>query len=377
MWTENDVRFMQRCLLLAATALGDTSPNPMVGAVIVRRGRIIGEGWHHAAGQPHAEIEAIRDAAGDVAGSTLYVSLEPCCFTGRTPPCTEAIVQHKVARVVVATTDPNPRVAGKGIEILRQAGIRVDCGLLENEARRLNEAFFYWIRTGLPFTTLKCAMSLDGKIATDTGVSKWISCTDARTDAHLLRKGADSVAVGIETVLADDPELTVRLVQPPKQQPVRIIFDRNLRIPLHAGVVRSCSPGAGKTPLRTWVVTTGNAPRYKRTALEALGVEVIPVPDRAGIRLPLPEAFAVLEQRGIASILVEGGPTLAARLVQDALVNKVVYYIAPKLIGGATAPGPLGGRSVATPDVAWQLTRTSFEWTGHTMRIEGYLKEEV
>jgi diaminohydroxyphosphoribosylaminopyrimidine deaminase / 5-amino-6-(5-phosphoribosylamino)uracil reductase len=367
---------MRLCLELAARAYGDTSPNPMVGAVIVRNGEIVGSGWHHAAGAPHAEIEAIRSLSGESAGAEMYVSLEPCCIQGRTPPCTEALIRSGIRRVVAASLDPNPRVAGRGIEALRFAGIQTEVGLLHNEARKLNEVFWKYIRTGFPFVTLKSALSLDGKIATATGKSQWISSAESRTDAHQLRKGADAVAVGIGTVIADDPSLTVRHVTPPRQQPWRIIFDTTLKISLTAKLVQKGGDSTRDSMLRTIVVTSPESSREKIDCLAERGVECLLIPPDQSGRIPLREAFRILGDRQITHVLIEGGPILAASAITERIVDKGVYYLAPKLIGGHDAPGALASLGISSPDEAVNLRELILERCGPDLKITGTLSPE-
>lgn len=360
---------MQRCLELAVKARGNTSPNPMVGAVIVKNGVIIGEGYHHAAGSPHAEIEAISKAVKCVADSTLYVNLEPCCCHGRTPPCTEAIIKHKIKHVFIATLDPNPQVCGNGVKKLQDAGIEVNIGLLANEASKVNEVFFKYITTGMPFIILKSAISLDGKIATDKGRSQWISSLDSRTDAHYLRRSVDGIMVGVETVLKDDPNLTVRLVDPPLKQPVAFVIDPALRTPLRAQLVQR------RSQEKTIVITSINAPRYKIAKLKEMSVDCLIFNTNERGVISLSDMLNRIGQMGITSILIEGGSSLAANALKEAVVDKIVYYIAPKIIGGSTAPGPVGGSSVDSPEDAIALYDVQVTQTGSDIRVEAYIKK--
>ncbi|MFC1852284.1 bifunctional diaminohydroxyphosphoribosylaminopyrimidine deaminase/5-amino-6-(5-phosphoribosylamino)uracil reductase RibD [candidate division CSSED10-310 bacterium] len=372
-WNSEDKQYMERCLELALKAHGDTSPNPLVGAVIVKNGTIIGQGYHRFAGAPHAEIEAFQNATTDPAGATLYVNLEPCCVHGRTPPCTRAIIQNRIKKIVVATLDPNPDVSGQGMQILRNAGCETEIGLLAEEARKLNETYLKFVQTSLPFVILKSACSLDGKIATASGKSQWITSLEARTDGHLLRRGVDAVLVGIDTVLADNPDLRVRHVPPPRRQPCRIVLDTHLRIPLNAKLVTTSSQNRGSRSAQTIVVASQKAPRYKVDLLQKYKVQCLLLPVDDGGRLSLKKLFTHLAQLEITSILIEGGPTIAARAFQEDVVDKVVCYMAPIIIGGQTAPGSVGGGGVDSPDEAFQLHDMQIQHRGSDLRIEAYL----
>jgi diaminohydroxyphosphoribosylaminopyrimidine deaminase/5-amino-6-(5-phosphoribosylamino)uracil reductase len=323
-----DEDYMREALRVAGFARGRTAPNPLVGAVIVKDGRIISEGWHRQAGTPHAEIHALR-MAGDLAkGATLYVTLEPCSHYGRTGPCAKAIIEAGVSRVVVGMGDPNPLVAGRGIKMLQEAGIEVCLGVLQDEARELNEVFLKWIMTKMPFTVLKTAMSLDGRIATAAGQSQWITNEMSRQRGHRLRDIYDGIMVGIGTVLADDPSLTTRLPDGSGHNPVRIIVDSRARMPLTAKVV---TDGLAKTI----VAVTNQAAEPKVAALRAAGVEVLVVNE--GQQVDLCRLMQLLGEAEIASVLVEGGGTLNFSLLQAGLVDRVYAFIAPLLIGGKTA----------------------------------------
>ncbi|AKX93670.1 bifunctional diaminohydroxyphosphoribosylaminopyrimidine deaminase/5-amino-6-(5-phosphoribosylamino)uracil reductase RibD [Neomoorella thermoacetica] len=361
-----DAIFMARALELARQGLGRTSPNPTVGAVIVRDGQVVGEGYHQKAGTPHAEIHALRAAGEKARGATLYVTLEPCCHYGRTPPCTEAIIAAGIKRVVAAMADPNPRVAGGGFRALSQAGIEVETGLLADEARRLNEAFIKYITTGRPWVTLKMALTLDGKIATRTGAARWITGPAARQRAHELRDIHDAILVGIGTVLADDPELTTRLPDGRGRDAIRVILDSHLRLPLSARVVNLQSEAP------TLVVTTPSAPAAARENLAARGVEVLVLPEEDG-RVAWQPLLAELARRQVTSILVEGGAEVNATALAAGIVDKVVAFIAPKIFGGREAPAPVGGLGVADPATAWKLEKLAVERCGEDIMLSGYL----
>ena len=319
-------------------------PNPMVGAVVVANGTVVGSGYHRRAGGPHAEIVALRQARTRSRGSTLYTTLEPCCHTNkRTPPCVPAILASGVRRVVVAMRDPNPHVAGRGIRQLRRAGLSVDVGCLGNEAATLNEVYLHWIQTGRPFVVLKAAMTLDGKIATATGESQWITGAKARAHVHQLRSQVDVIAVGVETVLTDDPQLTVRVSAgkrsaPGIRQPVRLVFDSRLRIPFKARVLQ----GLEQAP--TVIATTKLAGPRKVERLRKMGVQVLVLP-RKGTRVSLDKCLQALGKMGMTSLLLEGGSELNAGFLRAGLVNRVALYVAPALLGGQQTKGLLGGRS--------------------------------
>ncbi|MGD0651755.1 MAG: bifunctional diaminohydroxyphosphoribosylaminopyrimidine deaminase/5-amino-6-(5-phosphoribosylamino)uracil reductase RibD [Verrucomicrobiia bacterium] len=355
-FSQQDEQFMRRALALARRGVGKTSPNPAVGAVLVRGGKIIGEGWHKCAGAPHAEVEAIRQAKGEgrkakggnekihgrdarATGSTLYVTLEPCCTWGRTPPCTDAIIAAGVKRVVVAARDPNPMHNGRGLRMLRRAGIRVETGLLEDEATRMNESFNKWITTGMPFVIAKAAMSLDGKIATRTGDSKWITSEAARREAHRLRAGADAIMVGANTVIRDNPQLTVRHGVRGKQ-PLRVVVDARGRTPTNARLFHDVHRN------RTIVVTTKLSSSRWRRYLVLRGIDVVVVPQK-GRRVDLRAALRALGKRDVTSVLVEGGGELLGSMFDARLVDRVALFLAPIVIGGREAVSAVGGKGAA------------------------------
>lgn len=341
-----DEEYMLRALELAQLAEGDTSPNPMVGCVIVDdAGNIVGEGYHHKAGEAHAEINALAEAKNLARGATAYVTLEPCAHYGRTGPCCVALARAGIRKVVTACVDPNPSVAGQGLNYLRLQGIEVVTGICEKEALRLNERFFTWIKYQRPFITLKYAMTLDGKIASATGDSKWITGEAARTFAHRLRRQHDAVLVGIGTVLADDPELTTRMVK--GKNPIRIVLDSHLRISLMASVLN---------PVAETIVITGvSEDNVKYEALTALpNVEVISVP-LVDDRLDLGVVMKVLGERGLTSILVEGGSEIHGAFKDAGFADRVYAFIAPKIIGGRQAFTAIGGHGDAFIADGWQL----------------------
>jgi diaminohydroxyphosphoribosylaminopyrimidine deaminase/5-amino-6-(5-phosphoribosylamino)uracil reductase len=341
-----DLKFVRQALRLAGRGYGQTSPNPMVGAVLVKVGKVIGQGWHRRAGQAHAEIEAIRDAQARGAnpkGATLYVTLEPCCTHGRTPPCTEAIVAAGIRRVVVAATDPNPAHAGHGFRVLRRAGIEVMPGLLAEEAARLNEAFNHWIVHRTPFVIVKAAMTLDGKIATASGESKWITGQAARAEGMRLRAGADAILVGVNTVLKDDPALTVRAVQGsrfkvPSSKLRRVILDSQARTPLKAQVVNDESASL------TTIVVSPTAPANRVVAL-AERVRVLRAPQRHG-SIDLRWLLKRLGAEQVTSLLVEGGGEVNASFLLKGFAHRVVFFYAPTILGGRDARHAVGGHGI-------------------------------
>lgn len=339
---------MARALTLARRGTGQTSPNPVVGAVLVRCGRIIGEGWHRRAGGAHAEILALRGATESPRGATLYVTLEPCCTWGRTPPCTAAIRAAGLRRVVVAARDPNPRHRGRGLRLLRAAGVRVDVGLLADQATRLNEPFHQWITTGRPLVTVKAALSLDGKIATYSGESQWITSVAARREAHRWRATVDAIMVAAGTVVRDNPRLTLRHGVHGRQ-PWRVVVDARGRSP------RSARLFTDRWRARTLVVTTSLAPARWRRALMRQGVTVVAV-KRDGAHADLPAALRELGKRELTSVLVEGGGDLIGALFDERMVDQVMFVYAPLVIGGREAKTAVEGRGVARLRAAGRLT---------------------
>ncbi|MCR4404636.1 MAG: bifunctional diaminohydroxyphosphoribosylaminopyrimidine deaminase/5-amino-6-(5-phosphoribosylamino)uracil reductase RibD [Candidatus Acetothermia bacterium] len=353
---------MRRALELAERGAGWTSPNPLVGAVIVRGGRIVGEGYHQRFGGPHAEVLALEAAGEEASGADLYVTLEPCVHWGKTPPCVEWIIGAGIKRVIVAVRDPNPLVDGRGLARLRQAGIEVVEGVLAEEARKLNEPFFKFITTGRPFVILKLAMSLDGRSATRTGESRWISNERSRELVHWMRSRYAAVLVGINTVLKDDPQLTARLEG--ARDPWRIILDSEGRLPLDAQVLRleSAAP--------TVVATTQGMPPAKEEELLRRGARVWRLKSRAG-RVDLADLLARMGAEGLDSLLVEGGPTVAASFLEAGLVDKIVFFIAPKIVGGPVSA--IAGSGVERLTEAWQLRDISVRMLDGDLVYESYL----
>ena len=330
------ITFMERALALARQATGRTSPNPLVGAVIVKDSKIIGEGYHQKAGTPHAEIHALNAAGENAKGATLYTTLEPCCHWGRTPPCTAAVINAGIAYVYIAEVDPNPNVAGKGVRQLENAGIHVHTGICQQEAEDLNEVHRKYIQTGMPFVILKTAMSLDGKIATAAGESQWITSEASRQRGHEIRDVVDAILVGRGTVERDNPALTTRLQGKQGQDAIRVVLDSHGRTPTNARIF-NVESDAGVI-----LAVTPDAPTENVKALEKAGAEVITVSELHG-KVCFKTLMAILGSREITSVLIEGGGEINASAVAAGIVDKVMCFIAPKLIGGRNAPGPIGG----------------------------------
>ncbi|HHT47581.1 MAG TPA: bifunctional diaminohydroxyphosphoribosylaminopyrimidine deaminase/5-amino-6-(5-phosphoribosylamino)uracil reductase RibD [Firmicutes bacterium] len=362
---EPDERYMWMALDLARRGLGKTNPNPMVGAVIVKGGEVVGTGFHEKVGERHAEVIALDEAGERARGATLYVNLEPCSHFGRTPPCVDAIIAAGVRKVVVACADPNPLVAGSGIRKLQEAGIKIKTGVLEEKAIRLNEVFFKYITTKMPFVVVKAAMTLDGKIATVAGKSRWISGEKSRKFVHRLRTMSDGIMVGINTVLNDDPQLTPRLGDENGRTPARIIVDSRGRLPLDANVVRT----AFRT--KTILATTGLASRDKIEALRSSGVEVLVLPSRDG-RVDLHELMLALGKKAISVLLVEGGGTINYSLLDENLIDKVYFFVAPMFLGGESAPTPLEGAGVDQVDDSWLVEDMEIRQLDKDLLIIGY-----
>lgn len=358
---DTDATYMRRALELAARARGRTSPNPMVGCVVVRDGAVIGEAYHEAAGQAHAEVKAIEAAGGDVRDATLYLTLEPCAHTGRTPPCAVLLAERRPKRVVVAMEDPNPRVAGQGIRRLREAGVPVEVGLLEAEARELNEIFVKYITTGLPFVVAKCGMTLDGKIATWSGDSKWVTGEASRAWVHRLRDELDAILVGSRTVMTDDPSLTTRLPEGGGRDPIRVVVNAGeyLDERHHVFHLDSSAP--------TWVVL----PEGK--AFKA-GAETLCAPSGPG-GVDMVHVMRELGRREVTSVLVEGGGTVLASVFEAGLVDKVMFFIAPKIAGGRDAVSAVEGQGVEFMRDAIPLERMSAQPVGDDMLIQAYVKD--
>lgn len=356
---------MWSALDLARQGWGKTSPNPMVGAVLVKDGEVIGTGFHEKPGGPHAEIIALREAGDKARGATLYVNLEPCSHQGRTPPCVDAIIKSGVKKVVVAMVDPNPLVSGAGIRQLEEAGIKVRVGVLEEKARRLNEVFLKYITSKMPFLIVKMAVTLDGKIATKSGKSRWITGEKSRQFVHKLRSMSDGIIVGINTVLQDDPLLNVRINGGKKRNPVRIIIDSRGRLPLESRIVKSSAE------IKTILATTELAPQARLTALNSAGIEVMLLPSKGG-RVDLPAMMRALGEKEFSLLLAEGGGTLNYSLLSENLIDKLYFFLAPLLIGGKDARTALEGEGVMELDDAWTVENIEMKQFDQDLLIIGY-----
>lgn len=349
---------MEFAINLAKSAVGQTSPNPIVGAVVVKDNQVIGFGAHLKAGKPHAEVHAIQMAGEKAQGATVYVTLEPCSHHGKTPPCADLLVENKVKRVVIATTDPNPLVAGNGIQKLRNAGIQVDVGILKEEADALNEIFYHYILTKTPYVTLKSATSLDGKIATATGESKWITGEDARLDVHQYRHQHDAIVVGVNTVITDNPALTTRLPNGGKS-PIRIILDTHLRTPLHSQVIND-------DQAETWIIVGSQVTENKLQQFRQKNCELIKMAEET---ITITALLKILGEKGITSLFVEGGSEVNGSFLKAKSVNQVITYIAPKLVGGKSAPTSFGGEGFSQMSDALELQIRSVEHIGQDLKI--------
>lgn len=355
-----DQDYMQLALELAQKGLGWTAPNPMVGAVIVKDGVIIGSGYHQRYGQLHAERNALAACSQSTQGATMYVTLEPCCHYGKTPPCTEAIIENGISRVVIGSLDPNPLVAGKGAALLRQHGIAVTEGVLQQQCDKLNIIFLHYIKYKTPYVVMKYAMTMDGKIATYSGKSKWITGEAARQQVQEDRHRYHAIMVGVGTVLADDPLLTCRL--PDSKNPVRIICDTHLRTPLQSQIIQT----AQQVPT---ILATSCSEQEKLDPYQQAGCLLLTVPEENG-RINLRQLMQQLGARNIDSILLEGGSTLNWSALSSGIVHKVQVYLAPKLFGGASAFSPIAGNGVACPDHAYRLTTPAITQLGTDLLLE-------
>lgn len=363
----HDIRYMTRALRLAARGAGRTSPNPMVGAVVVSGGRVVGEGFHRKAGDPHAEIIALQAAGRRAKGGTLYVTLEPCSHTRkRTPPCVPAILSAGIRRVVVAMRDPNPLVHGDGLRGLKRRGLSILLGCLQRKAEQLNDSYLHRMRTGRPLVTLKMAMTLDGKTATAAGESQWITGPQARRHSHRLRSQVDAIMVGVNTVLADDPQLTIRLGRPVPRQPLRIIMDSRLRTPLAAKVL------SRRLRMGTVIATTRACPRARLARLRKRGVSVLPLPSERG-KVSLRACLKRLARMGVNHLLVEGGSDLAASALRSGVVDRLRLYVAPRVLGGNDARGLVGGLCPSRLAQARPITGLSIKKIGPDLMLEGTL----
>jgi len=361
-----DEEFMKMALELAKDGTGRVSPNPMVGAVIVKNNRIIAKGYHKEYGKAHAEIDAFNNATEDVEGATMYVTLEPCSHYGKTPPCADKIVEKKISRVVIGSLDPNPLVSGNGMKRLTDAGIEVTLGILEKNCKKLNEVFMKYISEKKPFVLMKSAMSLDGKIATYSGESKWISGEESRKNVHKLRNELLAIMVGVETVIKDDPELTCRVEN--GRNPIRIVVDSSLRIPIESKLVE------GARDIKTIIATTKRVNKEKKLLLEEAGVIVL-ITDEINKRVDLLDLMRKLGAMQIDSILLEGGATLNYSALSQGIVDKVQIFIAPMIIGGENSKTIVSGSGVEFLKDAFKLRDLKTSLIGQDILIEGYVKK--
>ena len=365
-----DKTYMRMALRLAKKGMGITSPNPMVGAVVVKDGRVIGRGYHKGPGKLHAEAMAIQDAGPEARGATLYINLEPCCHTDkRTPPCTKEIIRSEIRRVVIGMEDPNPLVNGRGIRELAEAGIQIEKGVLYPEAGRMNEIYSKFISTKTPFVILKSASSLDGRIALPSGESKWITGEIARRYSHRLRAMVDAVLVGVGTALADDPLLSVRDIGIRGKQPLRIIVDSRLRIPLTARVLDQ------RGGQETMIVTTKAASGEAVETLEKIGVKTLIAASREDGEVSLRSMMGQLGRLGISSVLIEGGSKINASALREGVVDKVVILYSPRIIGGSDSIGMVGGPAPGSLDESVFLKDISIRRLGEDILVEGYVRK--
>ncbi|MBP8625721.1 MAG: bifunctional diaminohydroxyphosphoribosylaminopyrimidine deaminase/5-amino-6-(5-phosphoribosylamino)uracil reductase RibD [Syntrophorhabdales bacterium] len=365
----NDEQYMRLALSLAKKGHGTTSPNPMVGAVLVKNDRIVGKGYHKKVGLPHAEVMAIHDAGEEARDSTLYINLEPCVHFGRTPPCTEAIKEAGIKKVVMAMLDPNPQVSGRGIQILRDAGTIVKTGVLEEEARRLNEAFITYMEKSRPFFIMKAAISLDGKIATKTCDSKWISNEESRRFTNRLRADMDAIMVGINTVITDNPMLIPKMVKI-KKYPLRIILDSKLRLPLASEIAKTSDK------FKTIVFTSEDSRADKEARLKSLGLDVIRSPKDENGRVSLRYVCDELYKKDIMSVLIEGGGEINSGLLREGLIDKFILFYAPIFIGGKNALNLIGGKGVDFLKDAYRLKITQIRRFKDDLCLEGYVHRD-
>lgn len=364
MLKKNHLYFMGLAMKLAMKAKGKTAPNPVVGAVIVKEGRIIGKGYHKQAGLDHAEIMALKQAGNKAIGSTLYVTLEPCAHFGQTPPCTEAIIKNGIRKVIIGTIDPNPLNNGRGVQILKDYGIKIEVGFLEDKLKKINEVFFKYITKKMPFVTVKVGQSLDGKIATKTGDSKWITSDKARGYAHRLRANYDAIMVGVNTVLRDNPTLDAWFA---KKQPLKIIVDSQLSSPQTANIFSKNTPAI--------IITLSTKVGQETQNREMLNqkAKILEVKEKDG-QINLRDAFKSLARLGISNILVEGGGTLIGSLFDEGLVDKILFFISPKIIGGKDAVSSIMGKGISRVDKAIKLKEMSLKRLGEDIIVEGYIK---
>lgn len=363
-----DEFYMNTALDLAKKGVGKVNPNPLVGAVIVKGGKVIGVGYHERYGDVHAEVNAFKNTTEDITGSTMYVTLEPCSHYGKTPPCADKIIENKISRVVIGMVDPNPLVSGNGVKKLQEAGIDVTVGVLEDECKKINEVFIKYITTKIPFVTLKAAMSLDGKIATVSGESKWITGEESRKQVHNLRNELSAIMVGVNTVIVDNPQLTCRISN--GRNPVRVIVDSTLRIPMNSNIIKSLEE------VKTIIATTEKSSNKKTKELLNLGAKVLIIKDKNG-KVDLDELMIKLGEENIDSILLEGGATLNYSALEAGIVDKVMIYISPKIIGGVNAKTPVEGEGIKLLKDAFYIKNIVPKIIDKDILLEGYVKGAI
>lgn len=365
---DQDKIYMQKACSLALKGVGGVNPNPLVGAVIVKDGQIIGEGYHALYGGPHAEINAFADASHSVKGGTMYVTLEPCSHYGKTPPCAYEIVKKGIKKVVIGMLDPNPLVSGQGVRILEDAGLEVVHGVLEQELSQMNRVFLKYIKTRLPYVVMKTAMTLDGKIATSSGDSRWVSNSSSRYHVHKLRNELAGIMVGVDTVIADDPMLTTRLDGVTGRNPLRIVVDSKARIPLDARVLNTANEAS------TLLAVTREAPVSKLEQIRSMGNEVVVVSSRNG-RVDLQELMRFVGEKEIDGVLLEGGGTLNFSALMEGVVDEVVSFISPKIVGGADAKTPVGGHGIDRMNSAIELEDIAISNLDEDIMMVGKVKK--
>lgn len=368
MQMSKDYDYMQMAFELAKKGIGQVNPNPLVGAVIVKNDEVIGKGYHEYFGGPHAEVNAFRSAKESVEGATMYVTLEPCSHYGKTPPCAEAIVKNKIGKVVIGMLDPNPLVAGRGVKILEENGIEVDFGYLYEELTEMNRVFLKYIQTKSPYVVMKTAMTLDGKIASRTGDSRWVSNGKSRARVHELRNELSAIMVGVDTVIADDPMLTTRLKDKEGRNPIRIVVDSSLRTPLNAKILNSSNEA------KTIIVVTDVADSDKIKVVEEIGNKVFVV-DSLNDRVDLSKLMVKLGEEGIDGILLEGGATLNFSALKAEIVDEVISFIAPKIIGGAEAKSPVSGIGIELMKNAIELNDIKIDQFDQDLMLTGKVKK--
>ena len=360
---------MKMAIKLAEKGKGRVSPNPLVGASVVKEDRIVGQGYHARYGDQHAETKALQEAGSEAKGATIYINLEPCCHHGQTPPCVDEIIKAGISRAVISVKDPNPIVNGKSIDLLKKKGIKVKIGVLEKTALKLNEFFFKYITTGTPFVILKSGMSMDGKVATKTGESRWITSEVSREYVHQLRNQIDATLVGIETILRDNPRLTTRLKNGQGRDPIRVVIDSLLRIPIRMRVFTQESD-AGNI-----IITTFNAPIDRTKKIESAGAKVLFVKPKGRNRVDMEAMVKELGKLQISSLLIEGGPGINASAIQEGIVDKVIMFIAPMIIGGKIAPSAIQGEGIAILEEAVRIDDIKIKKLAEDLMVEGYVKK--